>query len=426
MQHRETDLPRRGPGSIVPEVEIIKIIGFLMVIACHFWAINTGPYLLGAAANSTAGVHSFGAGLQTSLTSYFPKFSDHVALYTAYHIFLKDGYQGVGLFFIISGFGLTLSFLRKPRVELGAYLAARLERIYLPYLLIGVGVNLLLGIINWHYCTLNLHDLLLLNSVGFSWFLAPLIQFYILFPVLFLAVRARKITVNTLMAGTLLGSFIWSVAVLFAGYNINHKLLQLSGCPPFGIVFFRISEPVYGMWLAFMFSNNLPLIKRWLSPSLFPAYLALYVVGCVLGLADSNLHIRGCVVPLGQSCSYFITSVSLFNLLFIVSRSILPKLSGITWMARYSYEFYLFQSVSLLLLQKMYLHTAPNAWNIPIILVLVEMFNLAGAIATHHVVEITLRNTYYRAKTWFDSLNQLAALESERKSPSSAPEPVMR
>jgi peptidoglycan/LPS O-acetylase OafA/YrhL len=400
-------LQTRKKTARIPELEIIKIIGFIMVIACHFWVFETSPSLVGKE-NARLGPNAMVLS-QFNLSEYLPHYPGHTALYRLFNVLLSNGYQGVGIFFIISGLGLTLSFLHKPRFETWPYLLARFERVYLPYLFVAICLNVFY-ILTKHKPTLDWDSLALLKEgVQFTWFLFPLVQFYVLFPVLFLVVRAQKVSANALLLWTLMACFLWSAAVLFVGYNFHPRLMDFGLCPPFRVVFFRLSEPVYGMWLAFLFYNNRASFERWMAPSRLPSYIVLYIFGCFLCLAESNLHIAGYTVPLGQSICNLLVSASLFNLLFILSRQIARQLQWLKSLAPYGYEFYLVQTASLMVLHNIYFRIPSTLSNIVPMLLLLVMFNFVLAIATHHLAAITLRYTYFPAKQWFGSINQLAS-----------------
>jgi len=377
-----------APALNIPEIDILKVLGFFLVLAHHFWIFETAPLL--------AGFDQYYSGFgvnanrlqELSWASYLPDFPAHEAIYRLFNIVFSNGYQGVGLFLIISGFGLTLSSLRKKHLETWPYLLGRFERVYLPYLLIMLAMNLFY-LVTRQNLSLSWDSLALISQgVRYSWFLFPLVQFYLFFPLLFLLVRSGAVRANTLMGGTIIASFLWSVTVLFVGYNFKLKLISDGVCPPFYFVLFRLAEPVYGMWFAFLFCYYRASFDRLVSLRMLPVYCVLYLAGSYCSLTESNLHLFGFVIPIGQSICNLLISASLFNILFIVSRRFLPWVRHLKAISRYGYEFYLVQSIPLAALPWIYKHLPPNPWNILPILLVILAVNLGIAIIAQSAIQI--------------------------------------
>lgn len=102
----------------------------------------------------------------------------------------KFGGAGIHIFFICSGFGLTLSQLRRP-LDWKEFLRKRLRKVYIPYIL----VVLISAALPWMYSgsdrlmALASHVFLfkmfspdyVISFGGQFWFVSTIIQFYILF-----------------------------------------------------------------------------------------------------------------------------------------------------------------------------------------------------------------------------------------------------
>lgn len=113
-------------------------------------------------------------------------------------LFSYFGHFGVQLFIFISGYGLTLSFIKNPR-SWGGFLVNRLKKIY-PLILTGIVFLFIFDLlayqefitnITWKelaYKCLFIHTLLPesgLRVIGPWWFFGLIVQLYILFPFLF-------------------------------------------------------------------------------------------------------------------------------------------------------------------------------------------------------------------------------------------------
>jgi len=146
-----------------------------------------------------------------------------------WYTFVTDGGSGVGLFFVISGFILSLPFaqmhLRKQKpVNLRWYYLRRLTRLEPPYLIIlsilFVAEVFLLKKYDFgqalpHYMAsvLYIHNFVYKEAstiLPLAWSLEIEVQFYIVAPLLFLIFLVRKATVRRLiMALVIIAGFIY-------------------------------------------------------------------------------------------------------------------------------------------------------------------------------------------------------------------------
>ena len=105
------------------------------------------------------------------------------------------GGTGIHLFFMLSGFGLAYSQLRKP-LAFPIFIKRKFAKIYIPYILV-VSITALISLVLplfpadgyafWgHVLLFKLFDPNIMSTYGYQfWFISTLFQFYLLFPLLF-------------------------------------------------------------------------------------------------------------------------------------------------------------------------------------------------------------------------------------------------
>jgi peptidoglycan/LPS O-acetylase OafA/YrhL len=107
------------------------------------------------------------------------------------NIFFLLGYQGVHIFFILSGFGLAYSRILKPDESWNTFMIKKFFRLYPTYWILLVvsliipwlRADLFYGYFGWwsFWRTWIILD----KAIPFSWFMFPLIQFYLCFFLIF-------------------------------------------------------------------------------------------------------------------------------------------------------------------------------------------------------------------------------------------------
>lgn len=109
-------------------------------------------------------------------------------------LFLEYGYLGVDFFFVLSGFIIYFSVLRKKEFELPSYLLQRLNRIFTPYLPVGILMALLYTLMpsvsegdrSWGwFTTLTLLPAEDRPALNVAWTLRHEVVFYFVFGLLF-------------------------------------------------------------------------------------------------------------------------------------------------------------------------------------------------------------------------------------------------
>lgn len=139
------------------------------------------------------------------------------------------GGTGIHLFFMLSGFGLAYSQLRKP-LNYGLFIKRKFAKIYIPYM-VAVGLTALIslflplfpsnGYAFWGHALLyKMFDQYIMSSYGYQfWFISTLFQFYLLFPLLF-SIFERSSTKGWLTLVFLL-SGAWIALTLYLGEAEN-------------------------------------------------------------------------------------------------------------------------------------------------------------------------------------------------------------
>ena len=137
------------------------------------------------------------------------------------------GGAGVHIFFICSGFGLYLSYLKKG-FNIKTYICKRVKRVYLPYVVIIflsflvpfmiVGQNKIVALLS-HIFLFKMFMPLYEESFGIQmWYISTIIQFYFIYPILLKIVN--KIELKNVFIFSILISFLWAFFISFSGlYN---------------------------------------------------------------------------------------------------------------------------------------------------------------------------------------------------------------
>ena len=142
-------------------------------------------------------------------SNYLNNFFQYIILYpdeTINLLFSYLGHYGVQLFLFISGYGLTMSFIKNP-LSWGSFIVDRLKKLY-PLLFTGIIVffiyaiivnRMFLSISVWKellYKILFVHTLLPKSGMGIIgpwWFFGLIFQMYLLFPILLRIIQKYQI-----------------------------------------------------------------------------------------------------------------------------------------------------------------------------------------------------------------------------------------
>lgn len=166
-----------------------------------------------------------------------------VLLYHTFPAVVRGGFFGVVIFFVVSGFLTAYSTVTRPSFRIGSYYARRFVRIY-PALLVvlfsTIGVltlkdpsrlsntqaevtSVLLGYNNYWQISANADYFAnLANQSPFThlWYIAILIQFELVWPILYAVTRRQRVTEAVLLVLTVVSALIMPVCTLL-GVNIT-------------------------------------------------------------------------------------------------------------------------------------------------------------------------------------------------------------
>ncbi|TXC78311.1 acyltransferase family protein [Luteibaculum oceani] len=135
------------------------------------------------------------------------------------------GGTGIHLFVLLSGFGLYLSFQKKP-LALVPFLKKRFSKIYIPYILVvlfSALISLFIPLFENSWFALGGHVFLykmfnesIMGSYGYPfWFVSMIIQFYLVFHLLVFV--KKRVPAIPFFIGGLIISLSWSFLVLYLG-----------------------------------------------------------------------------------------------------------------------------------------------------------------------------------------------------------------
>lgn len=256
------------------------------------------------------------------------------------------GDQGVQLFLIASGFGLTWGLLARGEgtLAMGRFFRRRAGRIYpiwwgahaifiATWIITGWGISLLDRALLPSLIGLRITPGLFYYFCPAWWFIGLILQLYLVYPLLWNTLRSRG------PAWTLL---VWGgVALLIRGLGLHFFEGYLDVWQRGGIFITRLPEFVFGMALAAGLHQDRERTDRWLrSPSVIGVAVLAYALALVLSL-----------FRLGMTVAPLLQGASLFVLLYDVWRG-RPRTDGgvMPWIARHSYSLYLMHFVFILLL----------------------------------------------------------------------------
>jgi peptidoglycan/LPS O-acetylase OafA/YrhL len=242
--------------------------------------------------------------------------------------FIFFGGTGVHLFILLSGFGLYLSYLRKP-LPYSLYLKKRLSKIYIPYIIV-VLLSALISLwkpiyenslyaLGGHIFLYKMFDESIMGSYGYPlWFISTILQFYIVFYALIFTIR------RTSMRAFLFVCFIlsigWISVVMFIGKDSERiwNSFFLRYLWEFGLGMF-IADQLFksDFRLPFKVKPTYFLLIGVINCALY-AVLALY--GGAIGKMTNDIP-----ALLGYSCIaiwFFLMNIGFINKFFIYSGKI--------------------------------------------------------------------------------------------------------
>jgi len=301
-------------------------------------------------------------GLASTFAKFFPLPFNSVGniVFDLLNIFFLLGYQGVHIFFILSGFGLAYSRILKPDESWSTFMIKKFFRLYPTYwILLVVSLiipwlrsDLFYGYFGWWSFWRSW--IILDKAIPFSWFMFPLIQFYWCFFVIFKFLQ--RFTIKQFILTSFFIKVTYTFLVLMLGFNLFMPIIGDFGYPGY-LAISRLFEFCLGMVMAKVYASNPNLLINYLTK---PVTIALAIICEILGIMGSlkfanNIKILGVAFPVGISFYDAFIGFGIFVIVFNTCRKLL-KVSELitrflTGISHISYELYLTQFIGLIIIR---------------------------------------------------------------------------
>lgn len=392
------------------ELDFIRALSALWVILTHFWVLHFLPFSLSALkiipeSKEPIGM-DMGKVLDLGFNQFFPLPTTNFGydLFNIVNIFCGLGYQSVHIFFILSGFGLSYSRFLKPDESWQLFLKKRLLRIYPVY-----WVVLCLAILDKSLTSYNFHlpwqGFLFMSggTVPFTWFMFPLVQFYLAFPWLFKLVKHYSIF--RFLFIVFLIKFVWTFSVIIYGYLRYDSWIGSPFYPGY-LAISRLFEFSLGMVGARVyFENQHKLINFLIDYKTICLAIICEVIGTLLVVV--KIHIFYHSLPLGLAISDALIGFGIFVILFnftLLITKISQKLNTLLlFVSEFSYEMYLSQFIGLLFVDKCLQILSSNSF-VLIILTAVPLYSL--------VVGVDILASFFIKKTTLLIISKLKLIKA--------------
>jgi peptidoglycan/LPS O-acetylase OafA/YrhL len=246
------------------------------------------------------------------------------------------GDEGVGLFLVLSGFGLGWGISRAGSFRLWQFLERRLGRIYPMWLtahaVIGLPL-LILGRVSLIVLLLSAIGVRFLPQTYFAivpawWYVGLLLQLYLTVPILVWACR-RLGPIGMIVGSVGIGLAVRAVGWHFAGSYIDEWSR--------GTIFLtRLPEFAFGFGLAVWSTDSARFINFVRTPSVFIMAVMAFVFGNALSMAWIGMIFAPLLCSVGS---------------FLVVCAVLSKvrLPAMEWIGKHSYSLYLSHQFTILL-----------------------------------------------------------------------------
>ncbi len=360
------------------ELDVVRALSALWVIAAHFWTLKFLPFFLGfskyqrGTGINAADIQNFG------FNQFFPLAFTNLGDtgFNFLNALCGLGYQAVHIFFVLSGFGLVYSRTSKLSEPWLEFFRRRLLRLYPTFwILLTLWTLISYGLYRWFGGWIQTEELmpstfsiswlgfLLLNDgVPFSWFMFPILQFYFAFPFLFKLLK-RYSAIHFLTI-TFLIKLSWTLFIIFYSYLRHDGLIGTPLCPGY-VAISRLFEFSLGMAAAKVYLEK---------PGRLIAYLTnfrtlILAIGCeifgvLLSCTFVRLNFLNHNIPVGFAVSDALIGFGISVITFNLSRLILKlfkKLSKVLlFISNLSYEFYLCQFIPLILVPNLFPLVVPR------------------------------------------------------------------
>jgi peptidoglycan/LPS O-acetylase OafA/YrhL len=340
------------------ELDMMRGFAACWVLGVHFWYFNFIPPFFGY---SNFFEYAKVVGPASTIAKFFPLPFNSVGniVLDVLNIFFLLGYQGVHIFFILSGFGLAYSRILKPDESWSIFIRKKMFRIYPTYwILLAVSLiiprlraDLFFGYFDWASLWRSL--IILDKAIPFSWFMFPLIQFYLCFFLIFKYLQ--KLSISQFVFTSIFIKITYAFLVLTLGFNLFQPILGDLSYPGY-LAISRSFEFCLGMAMAKVYASNPTLLINFLTK---PVTIALAIVLEILGILGSfeftnNIKLFGIILPFGLSCYDAFIGFGIFVIVFNVCTKLMQISELITrfliWTSRIAYELYLTQFIGLIVI----------------------------------------------------------------------------
>jgi len=343
------------------ELDMMRGFAACWVIGVHFWYFNFLPPFFGY---SNFFEYANVVGPATTIAKFFPLPFNSVGniVFDLLNIFFLLGYQGVHIFFILSGFGLAYSRILKPDENWSIFMRKKIFRLYPTYwILLAVSLiiprlraDLFYGYFDWWSFWRSF--IILDKAIPFSWFMFPLIQFYLCFFVLFKFLH--KYSIKQFIMTSFLIKVTYTFLVLILGYNVFFPILGDAIYPGY-LAISRLFEFCLGMAMAKVYASNPTLLINYLTK---PVTIAIAIIIEILGIMGSfkfsNPKILGVFFPFGLSFYDAFLGFGIFVIVFNICRNLIIfsdlTTRFLTGISKISYELYLTQFIGLIVIPKFF------------------------------------------------------------------------
>jgi peptidoglycan/LPS O-acetylase OafA/YrhL len=343
------------------ELDMMRGFAACWVVGVHFWYFNFIPPFFGYS-------HFFEyakvVGQASTIAKFFPlpfNSAGNIVL-DLLNIFFLLGYQGVHIFFILSGFGLAYSRILKPDESWINFIRKKIFRLYPTYwILVAVSLiiprlraDLFYGYFGWWSFWRSW--IILDKAIPFSWFMFPLIQFYLCFFLLFYFLQ--KFSIKKFLMTSFLIKVTYTFLVLMLGFNVFSPILGDLSYPGY-LAISRLFEFCLGMAMAKVYASNPTLLINYLTkPVIIAIAINFEILGIMGTFTFSNPKFLGVVLPLGLSFYDALIGLGIFVIIFNFCRTLINfsdlKTRFLTWISTISYELYLTQFIGLIVIPKFF------------------------------------------------------------------------
>jgi peptidoglycan/LPS O-acetylase OafA/YrhL len=339
----QTDFPIK-----LPELDFIRGISFAGVAAVHLWLLEILPRIfqnkscLGPWSNfiHLCGVEQFVIVSPSNLSN---------VIFNFFNLIFGIGYQGVHAFFLVNGFGLTMSLLNKSKqkVNWSNWFYKRFTRIYPTYWFIAI-IYILVQLLFVAPVSVGIfvRSFTTLDGLPATWFMFILLQLYLIFPILYSWLN--RLNPAKFLTLTLLIKVIVTIISLYFSLKLSGSINALC---PLNIGITRSFEFCLGMaaakWFVIDSDKFKSVIDSW---QFITVAVIAEIVGTSLAASSYRINLFDLDIPLGLSISDALIGIGFTGILYsfgrlIVRSQVLSKSSQ--FLAKYSYEAYLIHIFSI-------------------------------------------------------------------------------